>query len=861
MNQNDLLNECGCCENSFDNDSINNDVQKNIKLFPLLIHNRPGLTDIKYRIGTHSKFKSNIIESIALTTPLDRLAYRSNDDFVIALFDAWATVADVLTFYQERIANESYLRTAKERLSVLQLARSIGYELRPGVAATTKLAFLIEDAPGSVEKTIIDIGTKVQSLPAQGEMPQIFETTEKIEAKPQFNELRPKLTKPQIITKDTTSFYFKGLNNQLKIGDRLLVVIAGNEFSTFNIVSKVELQPLEERTFVTVTPIKDPLKLFNISSKTPVVYAFRTKTAAFGHNAPFYKSLPDAIQGQFHDWDDPRLPVPINKKPHFPKTDIGYLDYGDNGNLIYLDNSYPAILKDSWVVIQSSDDDVGWKAYKIKNIHEETLSEFALSVKSMGLTLDITDNNETDNLSKFYFRKTTIYAQSEELILSEKPTEKDYLFKENTILLDSKIKGLLIGQQISITGKTVDSSGDGTGLTETEIAIISDIDEKNQQISFEKNLERGYKKETMILNANIANASHGETKQEEVIGTGDPSQKHQEFLLKENPLTFVSATTAESVKSTLEIRVNDILWKEAPSLYYLKPNDHAYTVRIENDGRTRVIFGDGIHGARLAEDIENLKAKYRVGIGSSGLLKKDQLSLLMSRPLGVRSVTNPKETIGADNPENIEQARTNAPLTISTIDRIVSLLDFEIFAKSFAGIGKAQAIWIWDGELKKVYITVASSNGEPLTSDSILFQNLVQAIKDLKDPMIKFSISSFDKLTFDLDASILVAKEREPEKVFVDIKNSLIEKFSFSSRHFGQSVGESEIMSVIQQVKGVEAVDIDNFFITGKKEEKKKFESSILAKVAKWDDKEAKIMPAELLLINPKGINLEIMTL
>ena len=43
----------------------------------------------------------------------------------------------MLTFYQERIANEAYLRTATERVSLLELARLIDYELRPGVAAST----------------------------------------------------------------------------------------------------------------------------------------------------------------------------------------------------------------------------------------------------------------------------------------------------------------------------------------------------------------------------------------------------------------------------------------------------------------------------------------------------------------------------------------------------------------------------------------------------------------------------------------------------------------------------------------------------------------------------------------------------
>ena len=74
------------------------------------------------------------------------------------LTDAWAAALDVLTFYQERIANESYLRTATERLSVLHLARLIGYELRPGVAASTSLAFTLDETAGSPAALTLDGG-------------------------------------------------------------------------------------------------------------------------------------------------------------------------------------------------------------------------------------------------------------------------------------------------------------------------------------------------------------------------------------------------------------------------------------------------------------------------------------------------------------------------------------------------------------------------------------------------------------------------------------------------------------------------------------------------------------------------------
>ena len=114
---------------------------------PAVIDNRPGLTAIAYRVGTHSRFKASMLARLSDPdlSELKALKTREDDDFSIALLDAWASVADVLTFYQERIANENYLRTATERNSILQLACLIGYKLRPGVAASVYLAFTVED--------------------------------------------------------------------------------------------------------------------------------------------------------------------------------------------------------------------------------------------------------------------------------------------------------------------------------------------------------------------------------------------------------------------------------------------------------------------------------------------------------------------------------------------------------------------------------------------------------------------------------------------------------------------------------------------------------------------------------------------
>ena len=157
------LDDCGCCA------GITVET-------PVEIDNRPGLEAIVFRAGNQPQFKATMLAALssAATPALRSLKTRENDDFTIALLDGWATVADVLTFYSERIANEGYLRTATERASVLELARSIGYELNPGVAASTYLAFTVEDAVGAPGYANIDAGTKVQSIPGPDETPQII---------------------------------------------------------------------------------------------------------------------------------------------------------------------------------------------------------------------------------------------------------------------------------------------------------------------------------------------------------------------------------------------------------------------------------------------------------------------------------------------------------------------------------------------------------------------------------------------------------------------------------------------------------------------------------------------------------------
>lgn len=190
-----------------------------------------GLDALPYRAGTHASFLAAMLAALSGQRlpdgrrPLDRLTTRATDDPAIAQLDAWAAVADVLTFYQERIANEGYLRTATERRSVLELARLVGYRLRPGVAASVFLAFTLEKD----YRIDIPAGTRAQSVPAPGELPQFFETGEPLPARTEWNAIPARRTRPTFLSpfSGQGTIYAAGAATNLKPNDTILFVCPG----------------------------------------------------------------------------------------------------------------------------------------------------------------------------------------------------------------------------------------------------------------------------------------------------------------------------------------------------------------------------------------------------------------------------------------------------------------------------------------------------------------------------------------------------------------------------------------------------------------------------------------------------------
>ena len=208
---------CGCCAGTE-------------TVTPTATFNPPGLPALTRRVGTHGRFLESMLARLSGRDGLADLTTRDTDDIGIALLDGWAAVADVLTFYQERIANEGYLRTAVEPESLVQLGRLVGYQPRPAIGSSVYLAYTLD--PGS--HTTVPAGSQARSVPAQGELPQTFETTEDFEAREEWNTLAVRRTKPPAIDAatvrgDLTQLVVAGSAANLKPADRLVFLFGAAE--------------------------------------------------------------------------------------------------------------------------------------------------------------------------------------------------------------------------------------------------------------------------------------------------------------------------------------------------------------------------------------------------------------------------------------------------------------------------------------------------------------------------------------------------------------------------------------------------------------------------------------------------------
>ncbi|HVF09189.1 MAG TPA: putative baseplate assembly protein [Abditibacteriaceae bacterium] len=579
--------------------------------------------------------------------------------------------------------------------------------------------------------------------------------------------------------------------------------------------------------------------LYRAWANTPVVpdrpvevHALRTRASVFGHNAPLRPVLENGTVIRFEEWT-----------LHRPSIIGEGFEFTENPHVVSLDASYSQVIPGGWVVLERPQANQGIPQLilsRVQRVSERSRADYNLNSKGTQLHLQpdrpwlVLENGDFDDQFDV-IRGTSVLAQSEVLELAEAPIDpvREAICGQ-TIELDGLYDGLQSGRWLIVSGERTDVVGESRtsddiaaaappdvmiqGVPAAELVMLDRVeqapdpnlpgDKTHSRLHLANPLAYCYKRDTVTLYGNVVAASHGETRRE-VLGSGDGSRVLQAFALRQSPLTYVAAPTPAGAQSTLEVRVNEVLWHEARGFTGLKPKDRRYVTKTDDAGQTTVIFGNGQEGARLPTGVENIRAVYRTSIGQGGNLAAGRVSQLATRPLGVSGVTNPLAATGGADAESRDQARHNAPLGVTALDRLVSVRDYADFARTFAGIGKASAARLSDGRRQLVHLTIAGANDIPLAETSALFRNLQQALQQFGDPYQPFEIESRALRLLVISARVRLQPDYLWELVEPKIRTALLDAFSFERRDLGQDVVASEVISVIQKVAGVAYVDLD----------------------------------------------------
>ncbi len=998
------LNTCGCCE-------------PEAAPTPLAIDNRPGLFAIAYRIGTFSSFREAMLQAIAATPELVSLKTRLSDDHAITLLELAATLTDVLTFYQERIANEGFLRTARLRDSVLRMARLIDYQLGPGAAATTLLAFTLEEDA----RVKIPVGLRVQSVPGQDEKPQKFETLEAIAADARLNRLRivpaPIGVNPlakgnrqaflapggqalavaeALVAEDRFLLFDSGTIEELEVEevvidhDRVLLAwsgpIQGTTWGMRSPASKFErtfrlfgydapntyMKPSEpvpgwiqwslhtvgvylvvpgnhidldslheeiavgsrllvsaggsQNTLVTVTAVEQtdatvgPLTgtvtrltvfpdLPQMDLKTVRIYQLAGPPIRFwGYSYPgWLEGRTVLVPGRRIDEQTIEIGRTIEKNALQPGSKIA-LEEIELGRQVLLQDAQPRNVAAEINAVSLLGSEVSFaaaaadqttaaelgllpdQAEVLTGLGSAALDPFPIlsaSTPELSVTLGALDPvtltlagqpiSALDAATKLEaalqaaapdpeFAEARVFVVDHRLLVLPGVAGAGVAFASThadpTTALElgldpesaARISGLASAPLLPFPVLTASNPELLVSIGAHEfrtlhlaaapanlpaavfhlVTALNDADptpafsearvlelgnrllvlpgvvgvevEEYLRIDLDLEAEPSLEAPSAVLLGNVARASHGESVKEEILGDGDASATFQKFCLRKHPLTYVPSAEPGGLESSLRVLVNRVLWPEAPSLYAQAPTAQVQTTRIADEGTVTVQFGDAVTGARAFSGRGNIMAFYRHGLGLEGRVRADTLTTLLDRPIGLKSVTNPRAAEGGADPESLKDTRENAPTTVRTFGRAVSLLDFEDLAMATGEVAKAKSTWVWKGESRAVHLTVAGQAAATFSPDTL--SRIHAALDAQRDPNHTLLLDNFVRVPLVIGATLHVADTHVAADVEDAAYAALLEALSFEALRFGQPLHLSDIYQVLQEVPGVVWVKI-----------------------------------------------------
>ncbi|HSZ60718.1 MAG TPA: baseplate J/gp47 family protein [Terriglobales bacterium] len=759
--------------------------------FPLTISNPPGRNSIAYRIGDYLAFREALLRSCPGEVELANWRPGATGDLAVQMIEWWAYLSDILTFYNERIANEDYLQTATLTQSVQGLVRLLGYRPRPGIGATGTLAALLS----GTKSITLPQGFQIQSKPGPGEQPQIFELTAKTTVQP-----------PDVISGDPTptgwvgsgnnSVLLQGVVSGINVGDELLVLERGWNGIGSNYAIVTVSSP--------VTQVKDSRGAKN----TQVVFNQSISSLASG-SVSNYRLLKSAQSSLV--WQYPATTVSVIGGIAGNTIDLAGITRGINiGDPVLLEisssSASPQLLS-----VNSNTEAVWYANPDAGNPAEQPTGSPApipipIPHTRIGfvptLPTSIT-NSSVEQGERALAVVRYNWRDVGTLIAVPSPTLTDTDISLTTPLPSSMLP--LTNQEVLIgaaNGKGIEADASSSDASDLTLSNPGPADP-----TWDTELEQLNLAAPLNVYFNLLPVTRGQTIASEILGSGDATvTTGQEFVLKKSPLTYLqsgSSTSGPDYASTLQIWVDTVEWQEVPSFYNQDQNAQVFVTREDDQNVTHVQFGNGVNGARLPSGVNNVVATYRIGSGAKSP-DTGSLSVILKSWPGLKSIVNPVQAGGGADPDSPADIQTNAPQSVLTFGRAISADDYEVVAAQAPGVARARIYWAWDSTQQRNMVTVYVGDDQNAVNSAIA------ALAQASDPNRPVTVTLATAVPITIGLILVIDPKYVPDNVVAAATAALIDPdeglLGANVVQIGQSLFQSQIYQACMAVAGVVAV-------------------------------------------------------
>ena len=764
----------------------------------------------------------------------------SGDDFGLMWLEMWAYISDVLGFYDERTANETYIRTAVRRPSLRRIVELLGYTPSSGIAATATVAAL---ADGAVAVTLPP-ATGFRSSAFAAEPPQVFETTAEWTIHPLKNqwkvitfkrrptvEAAPDVTDSGAATDQKKGSPSSGPNVRNLLFETAGFGLAANELVLFDSRQAGVANPANPPvTLVTATASfegKDSLTYIRATLEPAITIPADTDLSTLRARRPTQTAAP-TINEPVIDVKTTALPVENvsgGTRAFFDQLPSGFRR---SDPIIVARNLGSAEAEYAFATISS----VRVGAVKVTSIPPQTVAipqpdpdpdlvmtipsptvaateltlqpalaaSFVENAEELTFLYDFVDGGQPTNSGKTEVSAADLTA-AEGIPLDgivAPPPQAIATAAAEGLSQTSNVTGVL-EQEFLIS----DAAKNGVAA-DGRITFTSDGRASFQALVIEQLLTTGLQLPLTIY-GNVVAATRGESVVGEVLGNGDARIANQRFKLRKKPLTYLPLTSpggSATPVSTLQIWVDGVLWNQVVTFFGSGPDDTVYTARHDDDQNTFVTFGDGVRGARLPSGVRNVVANYRFGAGAAAP-PAGTITQLAGSVKGLRSVRSPVAAGPGKDPDQPEELRTNAPRTALLFGRVVSAVDFEALARQQAGVIQARAEWLWIPAQMQAGVVVLYI-GE---ADSAAIQ---ETLRSQSDPTIPIEVTKAQPIPTTVSIGVEVDERYVKETVAAAVLAYLTAPgtgvLSLEQARIGGMFWPSVLYEAVSQVDGVIAV-------------------------------------------------------